>query len=65
MVVKRVQGSKKARVEKANEINRFQINVLKVVIDVLMETGNEFLQPKMPSSRSFFVEHKVFWYQTV
>ena len=51
IVVKGVQGSTRARVEKPNEIS-----FLKVVIavDVLMGTGNEFLQPKMPSGRSLW-----------
>ena len=53
MVVKRVPGSKRARVEQLSQIKCFLINFLKVVIavDVLMETNNEFLQQKMPSSR--------------
>ena len=56
MVVKGVQGSTRARVEKENEIKGFVINFLNVVIavDVLRETGNEFLQPKMPSGRSLW-----------
>ena len=51
MVVKGVQGSTRARVEKSNEIKRFVINFLKVAIavDVLMGTGNEFLHLKMAS----------------
>ena len=66
MVVNRVPGSKRARVEKLNQINCFfLINFQKVgiVVDVLMETSNEFLQQKMPPSR--FAEHKVRWYEKI
>ena len=57
MVVKGVQSSTNARVEKPNKVKLFVINFLKVVIavDVIIETGNEFLQPKMPSGISFLV----------
>ena len=67
MVVKRVPGSKRARVEKINQINCFSINFLKgvIAVDVLMETSNEFLQQKMPPSRSLqnikCFGKKVFW----
>ena len=55
-VVKRVRGGIRARVEKPNETKRFLINFQKVAIavDVRLKKGNEFLQPKMPSSRSLW-----------
>ena len=53
IVVKKVQGSTGARMEKPNKIKCFLNNCLKVVIavDVIMETGNEFLKPIMPSGQ--------------
>ena len=49
MVVKRMPGSTRAKVEKPNQRKLFFINLLRIVIavDVIMETGNAFLQQNM------------------
>ena len=68
MDLKRVQGSKHGKgLGWKGESNKTFFVFLKVVIavDVLMETGNEFLQLEMPPSR-FFLDYKVFfWYQKI